>query len=142
MGWDAFGLPAEQYAVKTTLLKLKKNIAVFKKQIQALGFSYDWDREINTTDPDYYKWTQWIFLKIFEKGLAYQEEAPVNWCPEFKAILSHEEVADVVSAGCTPVFTSSTVRADTLFGATYCVLPPDTTSLISNPNFWANSQSL
>ena len=78
MGWDAFGLPAEQYAVKTGVHPTKtteKNITTFKKQIQALGFSYDWDREINTTDPDYYKWTQWIFLKIFEKGLAYQEEA-------------------------------------------------------------------
>ena len=102
-------LPAlEQYAVKTGVHPAettKKNIAVFKKQIQALGFSYDWDREINTTDPDYYKWTQWIFLKIFEKGLAYQEEAPVNWCPELKAVLSHEEVADGVSVeGEHPVY--------------------------------------
>ena len=108
MGWDAFGLPAEQYAVKTGVHPTKtteKNIATFKKQIQALGFSYDWDREINTTDPDYYKWTQWIFLKIFEKGLAYQEEAPVNWCPELKAVLSHEEVADGLSVeGGHPVY--------------------------------------
>ena len=84
MGWDAFGLPAEQYALDTgndpaefTL----KNIATFKRQIQELGFSYDWDREINTTDPNYYKWTQWIFTKLVEKGLAYEAEVPVNWCP-------------------------------------------------------------
>ncbi len=188
MGWDAFGLPAEQYALKTGVhpaKTTKKNIATFKKQIQSLGFSYDWDREINTTDPDYYKWTQWIFLKIFKKNLAYQEEAPVNWCPGLKAVLSHEEVADGLSVeGGHPVYQKNlrqwklkitayadallkdlekldwpeaikeqqrnwigksqgvivkflvaqkqnlffeiyTTRADTLFGATYCVLAPE-----------------
>ena len=97
MGWDAFGLPAEQYALDTgndpaefTL----KNIATFKRQIQELGFSYDWDREINTTDPNYYKWTQWIFTKLVEKGLAYEAEVPVNWCPALGTVLANEEVID------------------------------------------------
>jgi len=97
MGWDAFGLPAEQYALDTgndpaefTAL----NIATFKRQIKALGFSYDWDREVNTTDPEYYKWTQWIFLKLFEKGLAYIDEVAVNWCPALGTVLSNEEVID------------------------------------------------
>lgn len=95
MGWDAFGLPAEQYAIQTgnhPAAFTKKNIAVFKKQIQSLGLSYDWDREIATTDPSYYKWTQWIFLKLYEKGLAYVDEIPVNWCPKLGAVLANEEV--------------------------------------------------
>lgn len=108
IGWDAFGLPAEQYAVKTGIhpaVTTQKNIDVFKRQIKFLGFSYDWDREINTTDPNYYKWTQWIFLKLYHKGLAYQEEAPVNWCPELKAVLSHEEVENGLSVeGQYPVY--------------------------------------
>lgn len=97
MGWDAFGLPAEQYAIDTGNSPAeftKKNIAVFKRQIQALGFSYDWDREINTTDPDYYKWTQWIFIKLYERGLAYMDEVPVNWCPALGTVLANEEVID------------------------------------------------
>ena len=95
MGWDAFGLPAEQYAIQTGNHPAdftKKNIAVFKKQIQSLGLSYDWDRELATTDPSYYKWTQWIFLKLYEKGLAYVDEIPVNWCPKLGAVLANEEV--------------------------------------------------
>ncbi|MDZ7719303.1 MAG: leucine--tRNA ligase [Balneolaceae bacterium] len=97
IGWDAFGLPAEQYAVKTGTHPRKtteKNINRFREQLQMLGFSYDWDREVNTTDPDYYKWTQWIFLKLFEKGLAYEDEKPVNWCPELGTVLANEEVID------------------------------------------------
>ncbi|MCF7802149.1 MAG: leucine--tRNA ligase [Candidatus Marinimicrobia bacterium] len=97
MGWDAFGLPAEQYAIETGVHPSKKtteNIATFKRQIQSLGFSYDWDREINTTDEKYYKWTQWIFLKLFEKGLAYEAEVPVNWCPALGTVLANEEVID------------------------------------------------
>jgi len=97
IGWDAFGLPAEQYAVKTGTHPRKtteKNITRFREQLQMLGFSYDWDREVNTTDPDYYKWTQWIFLKLFEKGLAYEDEKPVNWCPELGTVLANEEVID------------------------------------------------
>jgi leucyl-tRNA synthetase len=97
MGWDAFGLPAEQYAIDTgndpaefTAL----NIATFKRQIKALGFSYDWDREINTTDPGYYKWTQWIFLQLYKKGLAYIDEVAVNWCPALGTVLANEEVID------------------------------------------------
>ncbi|MEX0646616.1 MAG: leucine--tRNA ligase [Balneolaceae bacterium] len=97
IGWDAFGLPAEQYAVKTGThprVTTEKNVNRFREQLQMLGFSYDWDREVNTTDPDYYKWTQWIFLKLFEKGLAYEDEAPVNWCPELGTVLANEEVID------------------------------------------------
>ena len=97
MGWDAFGLPAEQYAIKTGThpnTTTAENIKNFKRQIQMLGFSYDWDREINTTDQKYYKWTQWIFLQLYNKGLAYEAEVPVNWCPELKAVLANEEVVD------------------------------------------------
>ncbi|MDD2599733.1 MAG: leucine--tRNA ligase [Kiritimatiellae bacterium] len=100
MGWDAFGLPAEQYAVETGTHPAKtteKNINNFRKQIKALGFSYDWDREINTTDPGYYKWTQWIFTKLYEKGLAYIAEAPVNWCPALGTVLANEEVVNGLS---------------------------------------------
>ena len=95
MGWDAFGLPAEQYAIKTGThpsITTKENISNFSRQIKMLGFSYDWDREINTTDPGYVKWTQWIFLQLYNKGLAYESEVPVNWCPELKAVLANEEV--------------------------------------------------
>jgi len=95
MGWDAFGLPAENYAIKTGTqpsVTTAKNIETFKRQIQSLGFAYDWTREVNTTDPAYYKWTQWIFLKLFEKGLAYEAEAPINWCPKDKTGLANEEV--------------------------------------------------
>ena len=97
MGWDAFGLPAEQYAIKTGThprVTTEGNIANFKRQIKSLGFSYDWDREINTTDPNYYKWTQWIFLQLYKRGLAYVAEAPVNWCPALGTVLANEEVID------------------------------------------------
>ncbi|UOF91594.1 leucine--tRNA ligase [Fodinisporobacter ferrooxydans] len=97
MGWDAFGLPAEQYALDTgndPAEFTQKNIDNFRRQIKALGFSYDWDREINTTDPEYYKWTQWIFLKLYEHGLAYIDEIPVNWCPALGTVLANEEVID------------------------------------------------
>jgi leucyl-tRNA synthetase len=95
MGWDAFGLPAEQYALQTgthPAVTTDKNINRFREQLQALGFSYDWQREVSTTDPAYFKWTQWIFLKLFERGLAYEAEAPVNWCPELGTVLANEEV--------------------------------------------------
>lgn len=97
MGWDAFGLPAEQFAIQTGNHPVEftiKNIDHFREQIQALGFSYDWDREISTTDKDYYKWTQWIFLQLYNKGLAYVDEIPVNWCPELGTVLANEEVID------------------------------------------------
>ena len=97
MGWDAFGLPAEQYAVDTgthPTKTTKKNVKRFKSQIKSLGFSYDWDREINTTDPKYYKWTQWIFLQLYKRGLAYQDEVPVNWCQKLGTVLANEEVID------------------------------------------------
>ncbi|WP_107838874.1 leucine--tRNA ligase [Metasolibacillus meyeri] len=100
MGWDAFGLPAEQYALDTGNDPAEftaKNIATFKRQMDDLGFSYDWDREVNTTDPKYYKWTQWIFIQLFNRGLAYVDEVPVNWCPALGTVLANEEVIDGLS---------------------------------------------
>ncbi len=97
MGWDAFGLPTEQHAIETKThpkIVTKRNIDIFRRQIQSLGFSYDWDREVDTTDPNYYRWTQWIFLKLYEKGLAYEAEIPVNWCPALGTVLANEEVID------------------------------------------------
>ncbi|ACF13895.1 leucyl-tRNA synthetase [Chloroherpeton thalassium ATCC 35110] len=106
MGWDAFGLPAEQYAIKTGThprLTTETNVANFKSTLQRMGFSYDWSREINTTDPGYVKWTQWIFLKLYEKGLAYVDDVPVNWCEELKVVLANEEVDEKVNDGYTVV---------------------------------------
>lgn len=100
MGWDAFGLPTENYAIKNKIhpaIVTKNNIARFKTQLKSLGMSFDWSREINTTDPDYYKWTQWIFIQLFNKGLAYKKEFPINWCPSCKVGLANEEV---VGGGC------------------------------------------
>ncbi|MBI3323381.1 MAG: class I tRNA ligase family protein, partial [Candidatus Omnitrophica bacterium] len=97
MGWDAFGLPAEQYAIETgthPAVTTKKNIENFRRQITRFGFSYDWDREVDTTDPAYVKWTQWLFLKLHERGLAYMAEAPVWWCPQCGTVLANEEVVD------------------------------------------------
>lgn len=97
MGWDAFGLPAENYAIKTGRHPREvtdENVANFKRQIQSIGFSYDWDREVDTTDPNYYKWTQWIFLELYKKGLAYESELPINWCPSCKTGLANEEVVN------------------------------------------------
>ncbi len=97
MGWDSFGLPAENYAMKTGThpdVTTKKNIATFTRQLKALGFSYDWDREIATSNVDYYKWTQWIFVQLYNKGLAYEDEINVNWCPALKTVLANEEVVD------------------------------------------------
>lgn len=103
IGWDAFGLPTENYAIKNHIhpeIVTKENIARFKKQIQSLGISFDWSREINTTDPDYYKWTQWIFLQLFKKGLAYKKEMNVNWCTSCKCVLANEEVVNGVCERC------------------------------------------
>ncbi len=100
MGWDAFGLPAEQYAIETgnhPKGKTAENIDRFREQLQMLGFSYDWKREVDTTDPKYVRWTQWIFLQLFERGLAYVDEVPVNWCPELGTVLANEEIVDGVS---------------------------------------------
>ena len=97
MGWDAFGLPTENYAIKVKRPPqeiTKENIATFTRQLKAMGFSFDWSREVNTTDPNYYKWTQWIFLKLYEKGLAYKAEMPINWCPKCKVGCANEEVID------------------------------------------------
>lgn len=97
MGWDAFGLPAENFALKHGIHpgeSTEKNIANIKKQLQSAGFMYDWDREINSSSSEYYKWTQWLFLQLYKKGLAYRKEAPVNFCPSCKASLANEEVVD------------------------------------------------
>ncbi len=97
IGWDAFGLPAEQYAIETGThprATTEQNINRFREQLKMLGFSYDWSREVNTTDPDYYRWTQWIFQKLYEKGLAYVDEVPVNWCPALGTVLANEEIVD------------------------------------------------
>jgi leucyl-tRNA synthetase len=100
MGWDAFGLPAEQYALSTgthPAITTARNVDTFRKQIKSLGFSYDWSREVDTTDPGYYRWTQWIFLHLYKKGLAYVAEVPVNWCPALGTVLANEEVKDGLS---------------------------------------------
>ena len=103
MGWDAFGLPTENYAIKNHIhpeIVTHDNIAHFKQQLKSLGLSFDWDREINTTDPDYYKWTQWIFLQLFKHGLAYKKEMSVNWCTSCKCVLANEEVVGGVCERC------------------------------------------
>ena len=103
MGWDAFGLPTENYAIKNKIhpkIVTKNNVAHFKEQLRSLGYSFDWDREINTTDPDYYHWTQWIFLQLFKKGLAYKAEMPINWCTSCKVGLANEEVVNGVCERC------------------------------------------
>ena len=97
MGWDSFGLPTENFAIKTGTHPhniTEKNIQIFKRQLQSLGFAYDWDREIATSHVDYYKWTQWIFTKLYNKGLAYEDEVYVNWCPELKIVLANEEIVN------------------------------------------------
>ena len=97
MGWDAFGLPTENYAVKHKIhpaIVTKNNIARYKQQLQSLGFSFDWSREVNTTDPNYYKWTQWIFLQFYKQGLAYKKEMADNWCPACQNVMAYEEVND------------------------------------------------
>src|SRR5260370_8386470 len=101
MGWDAFGLPAEQHAIETgqhPAGTTANNIATFKRQLKMLGFSYDWSREIDSTDPGYVKWTQWIFLELFEHGLAYQAEIPVNWCADLRTVPANAEAADATTA--------------------------------------------
>ena len=103
MGWDAFGLPTENFAMKNHIhpeIVTKKNVAHFKEQLRSLGLSFDWSREVNTTDPDYYKWTQWIFLQLFKKGLAYKKEMSVNWCTSCKCVLANEEVVNGVCERC------------------------------------------
>ncbi len=113
MGYDAFGLPAENYAIKTGThpsITTNKNIENFTRQIKALGFSYDWDRCVSTCEPDYYKWTQWIFLKLYEKGLAYEAETPINWCPSCLTGLANEEVKEGKCERCGAVVTHKTIR--------------------------------
>jgi leucyl-tRNA synthetase len=113
MGFDAFGLPAENYAIKMGVHPAKitaENIGHFREQIKALGFSYDWDREVDTTDENYYKWTQWIFLKLFEKGLAYEAESPINWCPSCKTGIANEEVVEGLCERCKTKVTRKRIR--------------------------------
>ncbi|MBQ5717106.1 MAG: class I tRNA ligase family protein, partial [Clostridia bacterium] len=103
IGWDAFGLPTENFAIKNHVhpeIVTKNNVANFKRQLKSLGFSFDWSREINTTDPEYFKWTQWIFLQMFKKGLAYKKEMAVNWCTSCKCVLANEEVVNGVCERC------------------------------------------
>ena len=103
MGWDAFGLPTENYAIKNKIhpkIVTANNVKRFKEQLHSLGYSFDWDREVNTTDPEYYKWTQWIFLKLFKAGLAYKSEMPINWCTSCKVGLANEEVVNGVCERC------------------------------------------
>ena len=104
MGWDSFGLPAEQFAIKTgkhPRIMTEKNIDNFRRQLKMLGFSYDWEREVATTDEDYVRWTQWIFLQLFKRGLAYECELPVNWSPDLCAVLANEEVEEWRAKGFT-----------------------------------------
>ena len=106
MGWDAFGAPAEQYAIKNHIHPkeaVKENIKTFKNQMKSLGFSFDWSREFSTTDPDYYKWTQWQFLQFYKHGMAYKDTVPVNWCPTCKSVLSNEDAAGGVCERCGSV---------------------------------------
>ncbi|MSU44639.1 leucine--tRNA ligase [Candidatus Nomurabacteria bacterium] len=113
MGWDAFGLPAENYAIKTKtnpVISVAKNIARYKKQLEIIGLDYDWSREINTTDPKFYKWTQWIFLKLLEKGLAYESNEPVNWCPKDKTVLANEDVEDGKCERCGTMVEQKPIR--------------------------------
>jgi len=113
MGWDAFGLPAENYAIKTGIhpeTTTKNNIANIKRQMKMCGFSYDWSREINTTDPNYYKWTQWIFLQLFKKGLAYKKLLPINWCPSCKTGLANEEVVNGKCERCEAEITKKDIE--------------------------------
>ncbi|MDO8581403.1 MAG: class I tRNA ligase family protein, partial [bacterium] len=106
MGWDAFGLPAENYAIKTKVhpnALTQKNIVTFKRQIQSLGFSYDWSREVDTSSSVYYRWTQWLFLQLYKKGLAYKKKAPVNWCSSCQTVLANEQVVDGACERCHTV---------------------------------------
>ena len=113
MGFDSFGLPAENYAIKTGThprITTKENIDTFRRQIQAFGFSYDWDRELATSDVDYYRWTQWIFLQLYKKGLAYETEAPINWCPSCLTGLANEEVKEGCCERCGTQVVRKNVR--------------------------------
>ena len=113
MGWDAFGLPAENYAIKTgqhPRISTDANIKNIKKQIKQIAAIYDWDREVDTTDPDYYKWTQWIFVQLFKHGLAYEKEYPLNWCPSCKAVLANEEVVNGCCERCGSAVTKKNLR--------------------------------
>lgn len=113
MGWDAFGLPAENYAIKNKVhprVAVEKNIERFKEQLKVIGFTYDWEREVNTTDPEYYKWTQWIFLKLYEKGLAYESHEPINWCPSCKTGLANEDLENGKCERCGSVVEQKPIR--------------------------------
>ena len=113
MGWDAFGLPAENYAIKMGVHPAKstaENVANIKRQINEIAALYDWDREVNTTDPEFYKWTQWIFVKMFKEGLAYEKEFPINWCPSCKTGLANEEVVNGKCERCGAEVTKKNLR--------------------------------
>lgn len=114
MGWDAFGLPAENYAIKMGVHPAKstaENVANIKRQINEIAAVYDWDMEVNTTDPGFYKWTQWIFVQMFKKGLAYEKEFPINWCPSCKTGLANEEVVNGCCERCQTPVTKKNLRS-------------------------------
>ena len=113
MGWDAFGLPAENYAIQTgqhPRISTAENIRNIKRQVKQIGAVYDWDMELNTTDPEFYRWTQWIFVQLFKKGLAYEKEMPLNWCPHCRAVLANEEVVDGKCERCHSEVTKKNLR--------------------------------
>ena len=142
MGWDAFGLPAEQHAIETgqhPAGTTASNIATFKRQLKMLGFSYDWSREIDTTDPGYVRWTQWIFLQLFRRGLAYQATVPVNWCPALGTVLANEEVVDGTSErGGHPVYRTPLRRQRLLA----CPTPKKATSSASSARGRRHAQNV
>ncbi|MCR4306507.1 MAG: class I tRNA ligase family protein, partial [Candidatus Yonathbacteria bacterium] len=113
MGWDAFGLPAENFAIKNKIqprIAVEQNIKHFKEQLSLIGFNYDWEREINTTDPSYYRWTQWIFLKLYERGLAYESHEPINWCPTCQTGLANEDLEGNVCERCQTIVEKRPMR--------------------------------
>ena len=113
MGWDAFGLPAENYALKNKMhpvVATAENVKNFKRQIGMFGLTYDWEREINTTDPEYYRWTQWIFIQLFKKGLAFESHEPVNWCPGCKTVLANEDLEEGRCERCGSVVEQKPLR--------------------------------
>ena len=143
MGWDAFGLPTENFAIKNNIhpaIVTKNNIARFKSQLKSLGLSFDWSREINTTDPEYYKWTQWIFLQLFKKGLAYKSEAAVNWCTSCKCVLANEEVIDGKCERCSSEVIKKTKSQWMLKITSYAQRLVDDLKLVDYPEKVKNQQ--
>src|SRR3989344_5735070 len=143
MGWDAFGLPAEQYALKNKVHPRgagEKNVARYKEQLSTLGFNYDWSREVNTTDPEYYKWTQWIFKQLYKKGLAYESNEPINWCPSCKTGLSNEDLENGLCERCSSPIEKKAIRQWVLKITEYADRMLDDLSLLNWPEHIKESQ--